>query len=146
MHTRPGWQASACLRSRWWSNAKGWREQLLRQSGDNHSAHHVWKLLLEQSCSLTRTSAQWDTTSGVTRGLRQGEKNLAAGAHWLASGQKKCQEMIVNPGVVDFYISYKKPKTPRKTQKIQRTTENLKNTKYQNVSWRGSGFYIYLAV
>jgi len=31
-------------------------------------------------------------------------------------------------------------KTPRKTQK-----NNLKNTKYKNVSWRGPSFYIELA-
>jgi len=34
----------------------------------------------------------------------------------------------------------KKMKTPRKTQK-----NNLKNTKYQNVNWRGPSFYIELA-
>jgi len=33
-----------------------------------------------------------------------------------------------------------KMKTPRKTQK-----NNLKNTKYQNVNWRGPSFYIELA-
>jgi len=47
----------------------------------------------------------------------------------------------VNPDVVDFYTSFKKTKTPRKTQK----NNNLKNINYQNVNYRGPSFYIQLA-
>jgi len=39
-----------------------------------------------------------------------------------------------------MFVLHKKMKTPQKTQK-----NNLKNTKYQNVNWRGPGFYIVLA-
>jgi len=37
-------------------------------------------------------------------------------------------------------VLHKKMKTPRKTQR-----NNLKNTTYQNVSWRGTSFSIVLA-
>jgi len=47
----------------------------------------------------------------------------------------------MNPDVVDVYTCLKNKNTPKNAKK-QQPTENQKNTKYQNFSWRGSSFYI----
>ena len=48
--------------------------------------------------------------------------------------------MIVNPDVVDVYsIAKKNENTPKNAK-----NNNLKNTRYQNVNWRGPSFYISL--
>jgi len=76
--------------------------------------------------------------SGVTRGLTLGGK-----LSWRGPTSQNSEKKLWN--IVNLWMSWmsvpdKKTKTPRKTQK-----NNLKNTKYQNVNWRGPRFYIELA-
>ena len=81
--------------------------------------------------SLSKTGAN---SSGVTRGLNQGEQNLAERGPLATVGgatsqhSEKSLEMIT---WIRMSMSVLAKKTPRKTQKKQ-PSENQKNTKYKN--------------
>jgi len=76
--------------------------------------------------------------NGVTRGLTLGGKLSWRGT--TSQNSKTKLRTIVNLWMPWMSVLHKKMKTPRKTQK-----NNLKNTNYQNVNWRGTSFYTALA-